>query len=117
MFPPLIPGQSHILDSDQAQAFIKLVAAPTSPVKGIFPGHIHMFYQGQIEGVDFVISGGGGASLLCLSGPGGYYHFALCRVATDGLQVEPEKIEAPARSDELVVNGKKGDVDPLSKRA
>lgn len=110
--PPVDPrgGDHAFLDSDQAQAFIKLVAAPTSPVKGIFTGHIHMFYQGQIEGVDFVISGGGGASLYASADQGGYYHFALCRVATDGLQVEPEKIEAPARSDELVVNGKKGDV-------
>lgn len=110
--PPVDPrGSDHaFIDLDQAQAFIELAAAPTSPVKGIFSGHIHMFYQGQIEGLDFVISGGGGASLYASADQGGYYHFALCRVAADGLQVEPVKIEAPSRSDELVVNGKKGDL-------
>ncbi|NLN21607.1 MAG: hypothetical protein GX188_06345 [Syntrophomonadaceae bacterium] len=110
--PPVDPrGSDHaFIDLDQAQAFIELAAAPTSPVKGIFSGHIHMFYQGRIEGLDFVISGGGGASLYASADQGGYYHFALCRVAADGLQVEPVKIEAPSRSDELVVNGKKGDL-------
>lgn len=110
--PPVDPrGSDHaFIDLDQAQAFIELAAAPTSPVKGIFSGHIHMFYQGQIEGLDFVISGGGGASLYASADQGGYYHFALCRVAADGLQVEPVKIDVPSRSDELVVNGKKGDV-------
>lgn len=63
--PPVDPrGSDHaFLDADQAQAFIELVSAPASSVEAIFSGHIHMFYQGQINGVDFVVSGGGGASL------------------------------------------------------
>jgi predicted phosphodiesterase len=110
--PPVDPrGSDHaFLDADQAQAFIELVSAPASSVEAIFSGHIHMFYQGQINGVDFVVSGGGGASLYASAEQGGYYHFTLCRVAGDGLQLEPVKIEAPPHSDELVVNGKEGDI-------
>lgn len=105
--PPVDPrGSDHaFIDSNQAQAFIELAAAPNSPAKGIFSGHIHLFYYGQIEGLDFVISGGGGASLYASAERGGYYHFTLCRAASDGLHVEPVKIEAPPRSDELVING------------
>lgn len=110
--PPVDPrGKDHaFIDPNQAQAFIELVTAPTSPVQAVFSGHIHMFNQSQTPGVQFVTSGGGGAPLYASADQGGYHHFALCQPASDGFKVKPVKIKAPPRPLELVISGAEGDL-------
>lgn len=110
--PPVDPrGKDHgFLDPNQAQAFIELVTASNSPVQGVFSGHIHLFNQSQTSGVQFVVSGGGGAPLYASADQGGYHHFALCRSTSEGLKVEPVKVKAPPRPEELVITGTEGDL-------
>ncbi|MHA1568931.1 MAG: metallophosphoesterase family protein [Alphaproteobacteria bacterium] len=45
-------------------------------VKAVFSGHEHHFHQHRREGVEYIITGGAGASLL----PDGFHHFLLVRV-------------------------------------
>ncbi|HHV33994.1 MAG TPA: hypothetical protein GXX59_00195 [Syntrophomonadaceae bacterium] len=110
--PPVDPrGNDHaFLAPNQAQALIELVTAPTSTVQAVFSGHIHMFLHSEISGVQFVVSGGGGASLYASADEGGFHHFALCKLTSDGLTVEPVKVEVPPHPEELVINGAEGDI-------
>lgn len=110
--PPLDPrkeGDHAFLDPSQAEAFLNLLAAPSSRTLAVFSGHIHMFHHQVLSGVHHVISGGGGASLYAPPDQGGYHHFTLCRLTAEGLQVEPVPVEAPPRPEELVVSGPSGD--------
>jgi len=58
---------------------------------GIF-GHIHIYWYGEKEGVEMVITGGGGAPLYAKPDEGGFYHYVKI-VAGDTLSVEPIKVE------------------------
>lgn len=109
--PPLDPREKDhaFLDPGQAETFVEIVSAPSSRAEAVFSGHIHMFHHRVISGVHYVVSGGGGAPLYAADDQGGYYHFALCRPTAEGLQIEPVKIEAPPRPEELVVSGPSGD--------
>lgn len=109
--PPVDPREKDhaFLDPGQAEAFVEIVSHPSSRAEAVFAGHIHMFHHRVISGVHYVVSGGGGAPLYAADDEGGYYHFALCRPAAEGLQIEPVKIDAPPRPEELVVNGPSGD--------
>lgn len=110
--PPLDPRENDhsFLDPAGAEAFVELVAEPDRQVQGVFSGHIHMFHHREVAGVHYVVSGGGGAALYAAADQGGYHHYTLCRVGPQGLQAEAVRVEAPPRSDELVVSGPAGDL-------
>lgn len=110
--PPEDPrGNDHtFLDPEGAGKFLELVSEPSRRVQGVFSGHIHMFDHRMVSGVHHLISGGGGAALYVPADQGGFHHFTLCRIGAAGLEVEAVKVEAPSRSEELVVNGPAGDL-------
>lgn len=110
--PPLDPRENDhsFLDPAGADAFMGLVSEPARRVQGVFSGHIHMFHHRVVTGVHHVVSGGGGAALYTSADRGGFHHFILCRIGAEGLQVEAVQVEAPPRSDELVVSGPSGDL-------
>jgi predicted phosphodiesterase len=110
--PPLDPRENDhsFLDPAGADAFLELIAEPGRGVQGVFSGHIHLFHHRKVSGIDHVVSGGGGAALYATAEEGGFHHYTLCRVGPEGLAVEAVKVEAPPRSDELVVSGSEGDL-------
>ena len=110
--PPLDPRENDhsFLDPAGADAFLELIAEPGRGVQGVFSGHIHLFHHRKVSGIDHVVSGGGGAALYATAEEGGFHHYTLCRVGPEGLEVEAVKVEAPPRSDELVVSGSEGDL-------
>lgn len=110
--PPLDPREKDhaFLDPGQAEAFVDLVSEPSRKVQAVFSGHIHMYHHQVEAGVQYVVSGGGGAALYAPADKGGYHHFTLCRLEAGKLQVEPVKVEAPSRSGDLAVTGSSGDL-------
>jgi hypothetical protein len=112
--PPVDPrGKEHsFLDVAEAQQFLELAASKNTPVLGMFSGHIHMFYCKILNGMTYVVSGGGGANLYASPGEGGYHHYTLVSFSEDGLlQVEPYPVEPPTRSLEISVYGREGERD------
>ncbi len=53
-------------------------------VAHVFLGHIHAYSTARFENVDYTVTGGGGASLYPLYGPGGnFHHYIICDVMPD----------------------------------
>lgn len=102
-------GHSFI-DPLEAERFSELITSNEHKIGGLFSGHIHMFYQGLINDIPIVISGGGGAPLYASPDKGGYNHFALVRVGPDrDFQVEPIPIEALNTHLGISVYGRSGE--------
>ncbi|NJE43185.1 metallophosphoesterase [Thermococcus sp. GR6] len=60
---------------------------------GIF-GHIHMFWNGTIDGVHLVVTGAAGAPLYAAPNEGGFDHYTRLFMRTGGgIDVEPVKVE------------------------
>ena len=58
-------------------------------VEATFSGHIHMYHRHEREGVQHVISGGGGSPPYARPDEGGYYHFSVVRVDQSAITVQP----------------------------
>ncbi|MHC4708785.1 MAG: hypothetical protein ACYS8I_17105 [Planctomycetota bacterium] len=55
-------------------------------VSEVYLGHIHAYSTAKYGGVDYTISGGGGAGLHDRYGPGGnIHHYVICDVTADGM--------------------------------
>ncbi|NJE05059.1 phosphoesterase [Thermococcus sp. M36] len=60
---------------------------------GVF-SHIHIFWDGTIEGVRYIVTGGGGAPLYAKPDEGGFYHYARLVMGSSGnITAEPVKVE------------------------
>ena len=58
-------------------------------VAHVFLGHIQAYSTATFEGVDYTISGGGGAGLHDRFGPlGNVYHYIICDVGPDGTMTQ-----------------------------
>jgi len=54
-------------------------------VNDVYHGHIHAYSTAQYNGVNYTISGGGGAGLHDRYGPlGNVHHYIICDVTADG---------------------------------
>lgn len=71
-FDPRPSGISHILDGEN---FTNLVEAYN--VDNVFSGHIHFYYQREIAGTNYIISGGGGSPLHSTPEKGGVHHYII----------------------------------------
>ncbi|WP_346765115.1 hypothetical protein [Thermococcus sp. 18S1] len=61
---------------------------------GIF-SHIHMFWNGTMDGVHYIVTGAGGAPLYAKPDEGGFYHYVRLGMGADGnISVEPIKVES-----------------------
>ncbi len=66
-----------------SQAFTDLMTK--HEVDEVYLGHIHAYSTAHYNGVDYTISGGGGAGLKKLYGPlGNVHHYIICDVMADG---------------------------------
>ncbi len=80
------------------------------PVRIVFGGDNHLYrYMGRRDGVDYVISAGGGAEIRAPLDEGGFHHFCLVRVRGDDVtwsvikpgSVLPPDVVTQARIDEM----------------
>ena len=86
--PPFDPdGTDHILEAGN-QRFMNLMEK--FDVSHVFAGHIHAYVEGERNGVQYIITGGGGAELYPGGHPLAFYHYI--RVTIDGSEVSTEII-------------------------
>lgn len=62
------------------------------PVRAVFQGHEHLFYQTEINGIRYFVAGGAGAPMYAPPDKGGYSHYLVVEMKNDQLTykvVEP----------------------------
>lgn len=84
------PGEHHAMRDTDGERLMTLMKEYNA--FGIF-SHIHLFWFGQREGVEVLITGGGGAPLYVPEEQGGYYHYVRLDMLANGtVVVEPVRI-------------------------
>jgi 3',5'-cyclic AMP phosphodiesterase CpdA len=58
------------------------------PVRAVFAGHDHLYYEEERDGVRYVTAGGGGGTVYAQPPAGGYAHYLLVSARPDGVDVE-----------------------------
>ena len=94
--PPFDPYQqdwSNIDNNPWAYRVRKLLAK--YDVDMVFSGHKHMFKKGNFEGVDYLVTGGGGMLLEIPEDDGGYLHYVRVMVNNDFVTYEVRKVSPP----------------------
>ncbi len=92
--PPLDPRPrgDHSMRRDQGQKLLQLMKEYNA--FGIF-SHIHIYWYGEKDGVQFLITGGGGAPLYASPSAGGFYHYVRLNAEANGtISVEPVKVQS-----------------------
>ncbi len=90
--PPFDPANgNHVMYGD-VDRFMQIVAA--RGVKYVFAGHIHCYEQAERDGVQYIITGGGGAPLSCTPDSGGYYHYVDVHVQNDTVSTNIVRVAA-----------------------
>jgi len=110
--PPFDPrtGFEHaMLNETNVERLMTLFEA--QDVNTVFAGHIHMFNKSVRNGVQYVITGGAGASLYASEEDGGIHHFVNVTVSENGVEITPVLLTSPSlERDILVVRGPDADV-------
>jgi 3',5'-cyclic AMP phosphodiesterase CpdA len=79
-------------DRDRLEAlFVK------AKVNAVFAGHEHFYQRKTIDGITYVITGGGGAPLVGREGEGGFHHFVLVTVNGDKVSGEVVDVNGKVR--------------------
>lgn len=86
------PSRSHTMDS-AAQADKIMTWAAQYRVTAAFASHIHMFWQGEKQGVPWYITGGAGAPLAAKKEAGGFNHYVLVKIDGDNVTVSPVAVD------------------------
>jgi len=96
------PAQNHTLLNSTTTARLITLFKSTN-VDAVFAGHIHMFNHSVIDGIDYVITGGAGASLYASSDSGGFYHYVHVQVHPTSLTITPVSLPEPTIARDMVV--------------
>jgi DNA repair exonuclease SbcCD nuclease subunit len=93
--PPYDPreGESHSLTGDDAERFIDFMA--DNGVDLVLCGHIHLYDERMIQGVQYIISAGGGAPLYAPESEGGFFHYTLVTIDGNDISHEVVKVTSP----------------------
>jgi 3',5'-cyclic AMP phosphodiesterase CpdA len=94
--PPFDPYQQEWYNEDNspwAYRFRKLCAE--YGVDMVFSGHKHMFQRADFDGVEHVVTGGGGMIIEIPERDGGYLHYVRVMVNNDYVTYEVRKISPP----------------------
>ncbi|QDA32186.1 phosphoesterase [Thermococcus indicus] len=92
--PPIDPRPNgdHAMNPADAQKLLALMKSYNA--FGIF-SHIHIYWYGEEDGVQMVITGGGGAPLYAPADEGGFYHYVRLGMLSNGtITVEPVRVES-----------------------
>jgi 3',5'-cyclic AMP phosphodiesterase CpdA len=66
-------------------------------VTAVFAGHEHLYLRKNVDGIQYVITGGGGAPLYARDEDGGFHHYALVTVDGDKVGVEVVDVNGKVR--------------------
>ncbi|AEK73424.1 metallophosphoesterase [Thermococcus sp. 4557] len=91
--PPIDPRPEgdHAMNPADGKRLLELMKEYNA--FGIF-SHIHMYWYGEEDGVQMLITGGGGAPLYVPADQGGFYHYVRLQMGADGtISVEPVRVE------------------------
>jgi 3',5'-cyclic AMP phosphodiesterase CpdA len=94
--PPFDPYQQEWYNMDSkpwAYRFRKLCAE--YKVDMVFSGHKHMYKHEKFDGVDNIVTGGGGMLIEIPEADGGYLHYMRVMVNNDYVTYEVRKISPP----------------------
>lgn len=94
--PPFDPYQQDWYNIDNqpwAYRVRKLFAQYN--VDMVFSGHKHMFKKENFEGVDYIVTGGGGMLIEIPEADGGYLHYVRVMVNNDFVTYEVRKVPPP----------------------
>jgi len=94
--PPFDPYQQDWYNMDNmpwAYKFRKLCAQ--YKVRMVFSGHKHMFKHERFDGVDYIVTGGGGMITEIPGADGGYLHYVRVTVTHDYVTYEVRKVDPP----------------------
>ena len=84
------PNGNHGMNYMDGKKLLQLMKAYNA--FGVF-SHIHMFWDGEIGGVRYIVTGGGGAPLYAKPDEGGFYHYArLGMLSNATITAEPVKV-------------------------
>jgi len=103
--------EDHAMTDKVAVArFLTQVHELSGNIRTVFNGHIHLYHQYQKDGVQYVTSGGGGASLYAEADKGGYHHWLLIRDLGGNLplDIKVNQFQPPPRRDTLTISGPGG---------
>lgn len=90
--PPFDPANgTHVLYGD-VDRLTSIIAS--RGVNTVFAGHIHCYEQAERDGVQYVISAGGGAPLGCTPDTGGYYHYLQVHVQDNKVTTQVVRVGA-----------------------
>ncbi|KJS47993.1 MAG: hypothetical protein VR66_16515, partial [Peptococcaceae bacterium BRH_c23] len=94
-------------DKVAVATFLTQVHELNKNIRTVFNGHIHLYDQYQKDGVQYVTSGGGGASLYAEADKGGYHHWLLIRDLGGNipLDIKVNQFQPPPRRDSLTLSG------------
>ena len=91
--PPIDPrpNDDHAMNPEDGKRLLAMMKAYNA--FGIF-SHIHMYWYGEEDGVQMLITGGGGAPLYVPEDQGGFYHYVRLTMEANGtILVEPVKVQ------------------------
>ena len=91
--PPIDPRPEgdHAMNPEDGKRLLALMKEYNA--FGIF-SHIHIYWYGEEDGVQMVITGGGGAPLYAPPDQGGFYHYVRLSMSPGGsIGVEPVKVQ------------------------
>ena len=94
--PPFDPCQQEWYNEDNspwAYRFRKLCAK--YGVRKVFSGHKHMFKSEVFDGVEYIVTGGGGMLTEIPAAEGGYLHYVRVMVNNDYVTYEVRKVSPP----------------------
>jgi len=94
--PPFDPCQQEWYNIDNAPwayKFRKMCAKYGVDI--VFTGHKHMFKRGEFDGVENIVTGGGGMLIEIPEADGGYLHYIKVMVNHDYVTYEVRKISPP----------------------
>ena len=102
---PLYPVDGHIgsaldqfpADRDRLHA---LFVKNRDKIGAVFCGHEHLYNHSVRDGINYYITGGGGAPVYAPRVMGGFFHYMLVTVAKSGIQFKLVKI--PVKNDSAV---------------
>ena len=115
IFDPRENNDHSLLNKSQPERFFNLIQ--NQNVKIVLSGHIHFFNYTEINGMHFIISGGGGAALHEPRDKGGVHHFTEIEIKNFGRSVSFTPVELTKRSnihDIIVIQGSSFNVISLN---